>query len=241
MSAGEGASNAELLERLRRGDGEALGEIVEANMGLVRSVALRCAGRGVEYDDLVQTGAIGLLKAARSFDPGRGCAFSTYAVPLILGEIRRMLRDDGAVKIGRELKRRAQAAARARERLEQRLGRDVTVSEVAREAGLTPEETAEALGAALPVRSLSEPADGEEGRELGQIIGDPDDPYERICERRALSCAIGKLSKFERALLLCRFRRELTQKQTGWVLGVNQVKVSREEKKILAKLRAALG
>ena len=233
--------NADLLLALRRGDASALDALTERNMGLVRSIALRFTGRGVEYDDLVQTGVIGMIKAARSFDPAFGCVFSTYAVPLITGEIKRMLRDDGAVKVGRELKRRAVLTARAREKLENRLGREPRLSELARETGMTPEETAEALSAYSPVRSLSEPADGEEGCELGGVIADPDDPYSRICENEALKKAISGLCDFERRLIDLRFRRELSQSRAGEILGVSQVRVSRSEKRIIEKLRAAMG
>ncbi|MBQ7160263.1 MAG: sigma-70 family RNA polymerase sigma factor [Clostridia bacterium] len=233
--------NSALLLALKDGDESALDAIVERNMGLVRSAALRFTGRGMEYDDLVQTGVIGMIKAARSFDPSFGCVFSTYAVPLIIGEIKRTLRDDGTVKIGRELKRRAALAARARERLENRLGREPRLSELAEEAGMTPDETAEALAAYSPVRSLSEPADGEDGCELGGMIADPDDPYSRVCEREALGRAISGLGEFERRLVDLRFRRELSQSRVGELLGVSQVRVSRSEKKIIEKLRAAMG
>ena len=236
------AENALLLERLRQGDSSALDETVRANLALVTAVAARFTGRGMELEDLVQTGAIGLIRAARSFDPARGCVFSTYAVPHIAGEIRRALRDDGAIKVGRELKRRAREAARAREKLEQRLGREPRVSEIAAELGVSAADASQALGAAAPVRSLSEPVDGGDGSlELGGIVADPDDPYERVCERRALVCALRGLDPFERKLIAMRYLRGMSQQATGAALGVNQVKISREEKKIFTKLRAAMG
>ncbi len=232
--------NAALLASLKSGDSVALDLLVEKNMGLVRSIALRFTGRGMEYDDLVQTGAIGMIKAARSFDPGFGCVFSTYAVPLIAGEIKRALRDDGAIKVGRELKRRASLVARTRERLEERLGRDPRLSELAAEAGMTVEDTAEALAASSPVRSLAEQVDGEEGCELGGTVADPDDPYSRVCEREALIRAVSGLGESERRLIDLRFRRELSQTRVGELMGISQVRVSRSEKKILEKLREAM-
>ncbi len=232
-------NNAALLSRIREGDDEALSLLTEENMGLVRSLALRFTGRGVDYDDLVQTGTIGMIRAARSFDPSYGCVFSTYAVPLIVGEIKRMLRDDGSVKIGRELKRRAMIAARAREKLEGELGREPKLSELARECGMTVEETAEALAAYTPVRSLSESA-GDDMPELGDMIADPDDMYETVCERQALAAAVARLEPFQRSIVYLRYKKELSQAQTGAILGVSQVKVSREEKKIIEELRRKL-
>ncbi len=232
-------NNAALLSRIKEGDDEALSLLTEENMGLVRSLALRFTGRGVDYDDLVQTGTIGMIRAARSFDPSYGCVFSTYAVPLIVGEIKRMLRDDGSVKIGRELKRRAMIAARAREKLEGELGREPKLSELAGECGMTPEETAEALAAYTPVRSLSESV-GEDMPELGDMIADPDDVYEIVCERQALAAAVSRLEPFQRSIVYLRYKKELSQAQTGAILGVSQVKVSREEKKIIEELRRKL-
>ena len=239
MTGERSDSNASLLERARGGDGEALGDLAERNAGLVKSVALRFTGRGVELDDLIQTGMIGMLKAARRFDPSFGCAFSTYAVPLIAGEIKRMLRDGGSVKIGRELKRRASQTARARERLESVLGREPRVSELAAETGLSIGETAEALAAYSPVRSLSDPV-GDDSDELGDLISDPSDDYERVCEEETLKSAISGLTDFERRVVYLRYGRELTQSQTGRLLGVSQVRISRAEKRILERLRAEM-
>ena len=232
--------NSLLLRSVREGDQAALDALVERNMGLARSVALRFTGRGMEYEDLVQTGVIGMIKAARSFDPGYGCVFSTYAVPYIAGESKRVLRDDGTVKIGRELKRRAAVCARAREAFTDRMGREPRLSELSRETGCTPEETAEALAACSPVRSLSEPVDGGEGCDLGGTIADPDDHYARICESDALTRAVAGLCEFERRVVDLRFRRELSQSRAGELLGVSQVKISRSEKRIIQKLKEAM-
>lgn len=232
-------NNAALLLRIKEGDDEALSLLTEENMGLVRSVALRFTGRGVDYDDLVQTGTIGMIRAARSFDASFGCVFSTYAVPLIIGEIKRMLRDDGQVKIGRELKRRAMIVARGREALEARLGREPKLGELAKECEMSPEDTAEALAAYTPVRSLSESV-GDDMPELGDMIADTDDAYERICERQSLAAAVSRLEPFQRSIVYLRYKKELSQAQTGAILGVSQVKVSREEKKIIEELRRKL-
>ncbi|MBQ3099848.1 MAG: sigma-70 family RNA polymerase sigma factor [Clostridia bacterium] len=232
-------NNALLLSRIKDGDEDALASLTEENIGLVRSLALRFVGRGVDYEDLVQTGTIGMIRAARSFDDSYGCVFSTYAVPLIVGEIKRMLRDDGPVKVGRELKRRAALAARTRERLENELGRDVRLSELAAECGMSQEDAAEALAAYTPVRSLSE-SFGDDMPELGDTIADGDDAYERICERQALIGAIAQLEPFQRSIIYLRYKKELSQAQTGRLLGVSQVKVSREEKKIIEALKRKL-
>lgn len=232
--------NFALLTRIKQGDQTALDSLVERNMGLVRNIAKRFTGRGIDYEDLVQIGVIGMIKAARSFDPAYGCVFSTYAVPHISGEIKRTLRDDGSVKIGRELKRRSAECAGARERLEGALGREPKLSELACEIGLSLEETAEALAAYSPVRSLSEPVDGDEGCELGGLIADPEDPYSAVCERQALRAAVAELDEFERRVVELRYRHELSQSRTGDILGVSQVRISRSEKKILEKLRSSL-
>lgn len=232
-------NNSSLLLRIREGDEEALARLTDENMGLVRSIALRFTGRGMDYEDLVQTGTIGMIRAARSFDPSFGCVFSTYAVPLIMGEIKRMLRDDGQVKVSRELKRRAMLVARARERLEGALGREPRLSELAAECGLSPEEASEALAAYTPVRSLSESA-GDDMPELGDMIADPEDAYERVCERNSLTAAVAELEPLQRSIVYLRYKKELSQAQTGALLGVSQVKVSREEKKIIELLRRKL-
>lgn len=232
-------NNALLLSRIKEGDEEALACLTEENIGLVRSLALRFVGRGVEYEDLVQTGTIGMIRAARSFDDSYGCVFSTYAVPLIVGEIKRMLRDDGPVKVGRELKRRAALAARTRERLENELGREIRLSELAAECGMSQGEAAEALAAYTPVRSLSE-SFGDDMPELGDTIADGEDVYEHICEHQALVGAIAQLEPFQRSIIYLRYKKELSQAQTGRILGVSQVKVSREEKKIIEALKRKL-
>ena len=168
--------NDTLLRQVAEGDAGALEELVECNMGLVKSVALRFRDRGTEYEDLVQIGAIGLLRAARSFDFSFGCMFSTYAVPLIIGEIRRHLRDDGIIKVSRTIRTRAVHLMREREQFTRREGREPTVGELGELTGYTAEEIVTALDAAGPVRSLSETVGGEDGAPLECFIADPDAP-----------------------------------------------------------------
>lgn len=222
------------------GDEGALDELVRINAGLVRSIASRYADRGTEIEDLVQIGTIGLIRAARGFDFSYGTVFSTYAVPLISGEIKRFLRDDGTVKIGRELRRRARICAAKRSEYISENGREPKMSELAELCGLTCEETAEALCASVGVRSLSETTGESESLTLESQIEDPADRIASLTENIALSEAIATLGKMQKAIVFLRFTRELSQAQTGKLLGVSQVKVSREEKKILQALRNAL-
>ncbi len=207
-------------------------------MGLVRHVAGRFLGRGVEYDDLVQIGSIGLLKAARAFSFDYGCLFSTYAVPLIIGEIKRFLRDDGPIKISRQVKSRSFALQRARDRLG-RLGiDDPTLTELAAEAALSVEEAAEALFSATPPVSLSF-SDGETPA-LDTMLSVDDTVADRLTESIALKEAIRRLSPLQQQIVLLRYQKDLSQSDVGRILSLSQVKVSREEKKILILLKAAM-
>lgn len=222
---------------------EATEELVRLNMGLVRSIALRFNGRGTEYEDLVQIGTIGMLKAIRTFEPERGTVFSTYAVPLIVGEIRRHLRDDGMIKIGREQRRLGTELRNAAARIMNEEGREAHIDELARRVGTSPEEAAIALEATTPVVSLSANLYGEDGTELESRIADCGemDEMERVRDRIALGQAIDRLSPLWKKIIVLRYYRNLTQQQTAERLGLSQVKVSREEKKILEKLREMLG
>lgn len=231
--------NLVLLKRLQEGDTEALTKIVEDNMGLVRHVAGRFLGRGVEYDDLLQLGAIGLLRAARAFSFDYGCAFSTYAVPLIIGEIKRFLRDDGALKVSRTIKSRATALQRAKEKFIASGCDDPPLSLLATECGVTVEEAAEALAASAPVCSLNAPTDDEHASVEYYLTADSD-PSEALCESIALKSAIRKLSPLQQQIVYLRYQRDLSQSDVGRILSLSQVKVSREEKKILALLKRAL-
>lgn len=232
--------NDTLLRQVAEGDEYALAELVENNMGLVKSVALRFRDRGTEYEDLVQIGSIGLLRAARSFDFSFGCMFSTYAVPLIIGEIRRHLRDDGIIKVSRTIRTRAVHLMRERDQFARQEGREPTVSELSQLTGYTAEEIVTALDAAGPVRSLSETVGGEDGAPLENFIADPDAPLDRLTDHIALEQAIKRLSPDQQQIIRLRYFHRLSQQQVGNALGLSQVKVSREEKKILGLLREAL-
>ena len=224
----------------------ALEALVVENGGLVRQIAHRFVGRGIEEEDLIQIGTIGMIKAVRSFDLERGTAFSTYAVPLIVGEIRRHLRDDGLIRVGRGYKRLGALLLRERERILHEEGRDAGISELAALCGVSDAEAAEALDASMPISLLSEPISGSDGAEeqltLESRIPDTDSADEllRTEDRIALGQAIAHLSELHRKIVLLRYYRGYTQEETAMHLGLNQVKVSREEKKIMQQLRREL-
>lgn len=223
-----------LLTRAGQGDSAACEEALSEHAGLIWSVVRRYCGRGVETDDLYQLGCLGFLKAVRGFDPNYGTQFSTYAVPKIAGEIRRFLRDDGAVKVSRTLRERAQLIRAARQRLTQHLGREPALSELAAETDLSPEEIAEAELAAETPESLQ--AEREEGLSLEGLLG-TEAPEEALVERISLRQQIDSLPPQERMVILLRFYKGLTQQQAGRVLGVSQVQVSRLERRALERLR----
>ena len=232
--------NPTLIARAQAGDEEATEELFRKNAGLVRSIAARYVGRGTDFEDLCSLGNIGLLRAIRSFDLSRGLAFSTYAVPLIFGEIRRFLRDDGPIKVSRAPTRTGAAILRARERLAAEGVTEPTVSELATAAGVSAEEVSSALEALTPPRSLCEyTLPDESGATLEEMLTDADAP-EREFEKLALRGAIEKLPALWSKILLLRYFRDLSQMQTASILGLSQVKVSREEKKILRFLREEL-
>lgn len=226
-----------LLEAARTGDNTACEQLLEENSGLVWSVVRRYFGRGVDPEDLYQLGCLGFVKAVRGFDPAFGCQFSTYAVPKIAGEIRRFLRDDGAVKVSRGLRERGGAIQKARDRLQTELGREPTLSELAAETGLEPEEIATAETANAPVSSLQ--IDLGDGLTLEQLMGD-EGMEEQILERMALREAIAELGDRERQVIALRYFRGLTQEKTAGILGVSQVQVSRIERRAMTALRGKL-
>ncbi len=218
---------AEIAERLDRN------AMVEQNLGLVHSCAHRFKGRGIEYDDLFQAGCMGLVKATDAFDTQRGVMFSTYAVPVILGEIRRLFRDGGTVKVSRSIKELGVKTMRAKEQLSGVLGREPTVSEGAGAMDRPVEEVAEALAAATPPLSLTE--DDDEGG--GQIDLPVDSPEERLADLLSLKQVLSSLEEGDRRLIILRYYRGQTQTETAKVLGMTQVQVSRREKKILQYFR----
>ncbi|WP_251446751.1 sigma-70 family RNA polymerase sigma factor [Vermiculatibacterium agrestimuris] len=226
-----------LLEAAREGDNGACTQLLEENSGLVWSVCRRYFGRGVDPEDLYQLGCLGFVKAVRGFDPGFGCQFSTYAVPKIAGEIRRFLRDDGAVKVSRGLRERGGSIRQARDRLQSALGREPTLSELGMETGLEPEEIAAAETANAPVSSLQ--MDLGDGLTLEQLMGD-EGMEEGVLEKLALREAVAALPEREKQVVALRYFRGLTQDKTAKILGVSQVQVSRIERKAVARLRELL-
>ncbi len=231
--------NVDLIRRFRRGEKSAGEELVELNMALVYSMAGRFSGRGADLSDLVETGTIGLVKAINTFDTERGCAFSTYAVPLIFGEIRRFLRDDGMLKVSREEKRLAVLLGRERER-RLNAGEKTDIKSLAASVGVSVEAAVSALFSEAPVRSFEECIfDDDDTGTLGSTISD-DEEETRNFERIALRYAIDRLSPQSRKLIILRYFRDMSQAETAKALGLSQVKVSREEKKIIAELRMAM-
>ncbi|MBQ7391932.1 MAG: sigma-70 family RNA polymerase sigma factor [Clostridia bacterium] len=234
--------NQELLRRAREGDSDAEAALVEENLGLVRKVARRFLDRGTEYEDLVQIGTIGMIKAIRSFSTERGTVFSTYAVPLIIGEIRRHLRDEGLIKVSRIYKRQGLILMCEKNRIAAEEGREAGVAELAARCGVSIEEAAVSLDAMSPVTSLSDFVYGEDTVTYENVIPDEESEREseRICDRIALSQCIHRLPELWQKIVLMRYFRNMTQQQTAMALGLTQVKISREEKKLLAALREEL-
>ena len=218
----------------------ALETIIEENMGLVRSIALRFRERGTEYDDLLQIGTIGMIKAVRSFDPSREVVFSTYAVPMIMGEIKRHLRDDGPVKISRIYKKLSAELGRVRSKILIDEGREPTIMELAERCGVSVEDAAVALETVNPISSLSETYGDDEKLTLESQLASADCEIERLTDKIALGQAIGHLPREWQRIITLRYYRNMTQQQVADALGLSQVKVSREEKKILAALREEL-
>ncbi len=208
--------------------------LVTENLGLVHSCANRFRGSGVEYDDLFQAGCVGLIKAAAGFDPSLGFRFSTYAVPAILGEIKRIFRDGGAVKIGRSAKEKARNLFAIKEELSAVLGREPTVTEIADKANLDVSETASLLCACMPVISLT--CDEDEGQTDIPVESEE----ERLSSHIDLMNSLDALDETERLLIEYRYFRGLTQTVTAKKMGLSQVQVSRKEKAILLKLRKML-
>lgn len=225
----------ELLRRAQSGDRDAMEQMVTENSGLIWSIARRFFGRGVDADDLYQLGCVGFLKAVAGFDETYGTCFSTYAVPKISGEIRRFLRDDGAVKVSRGVKERAQQIRTARMRLEQTLGREPTLSELSAETGIEPEEIAMAETATGPTESLQR-ENGETGFTLEHTLGDYEQE-ERMVEHVALREAVRGLPEREQQVIALRFFRGMTQQRAAGVLKISQVQVSRLERRAVEKLR----
>lgn len=210
-------------------------ELVEKNLGLVHACANRFRGRGAEYEDLFQAGCVGIIKAADNFDPSRGFSFSTYAVPVILGEIKRIFRDSGSVKVGRALKERSRAAMKRREEIATSLGREPTVTELAQVLGIETAEAAMLINASMPVISLT--VGEENGEQLDIPVQSPED---EVSDLLALRQAVESLDERDRKMIEMRYYDGLTQSATAAALGMTQVQVSRREKAVLLILRKKL-
>ncbi|MBQ3195534.1 MAG: sigma-70 family RNA polymerase sigma factor [Clostridia bacterium] len=230
-------NDTELFEAVAQGDSDALAALVEENMGLVKSLALRFRDRGTEVEDLVQIGTIGLIKAIRGFDTGFGTRFSTYAVPLISGEIKKHLRDDGIIKVSRELKRKGALLCREKQRLMTETGEEPHISQLAQVSGMTVEEAAYALDAAAPVGSIYESGEGELAPEDTLWT----DNVASFSESLALRQAVKSLPAEDRQIVALRYYKGLSQTETARCMGLTQVKISRREKKIMEELRKLLG
>lgn len=209
--------------------------IAEENLGLVHLCANKFRNRGIEYDELYSAGCIGLLKAVKAFDANRGVRFSTYAVPVILGEIKRLFRDGGAIRVSRSLKELSVRVQKLCEEFRRREGREPTISELAAISGESEADISEALCVSQPLLSLTSGDDEE-----GQIDVPVESPDESIVDLLALRQIMARLEPNDRALLELRYFRNLTQSKTAQALGMTQVQVSRREKKLLAQMRKEL-
>lgn len=211
-------------------------EFIKNNLGLVHSCCTRFKGKGIEYDDLFQAGCIGLIKAQRGFDESRGLKFSTYAVPVILGEIKRMFRDGGSIKVGRTLKELSLKVTRENERLAKALGREPTVNEIAKSLSVSAESVAEALCASQPTLSLT--CEDDDG--ISEFDVAVDGGSEKLIESISLDEVMSSLPDSDRMLIYLRYFGSKTQTETAKQLGMTQVQVSRRERIILGKLRQML-
>lgn len=229
-----------LIGRAHQGDKEARDTLFEENIGLIYSVARRFLGRGVEMEDLFQIGSIGLLKAVDKFDPAFEVKFSTYAIPMILGELKRFFRDDGMIKVSRSIKENQHRVYLAREKIEKELGREPSLKEIAEMLEMPPEEVAMTMDSAAEVESLYRTVYQSEGTDISLIdkIPEKENAEEHLLNRIFLEEILGKLESSDRKLLYMRYFQDQTQTQIAEQLGVSQVQVSRMEKRILKKLRS---
>lgn len=230
--------NAVLLERVKQGDKEAEEIIINQNMGLVWSIAKRFYGRGCEMDDLSQIGALGLIKAVKKFDTTFNVKFSTYAVPMIMGEIKRFLRDDGVIKVSRSLKELAIRGYNAQQRLTKLYGREPTILEIAKECEVEPENMVEALEAVVPPDSFDKTIYDNGDNKISMIDKLPaDDTEDDTLNKIMIDDALALLKPRERQVIILRYFKCMTQTQVSQIIGVSQVQVSRIEKNVLGKLK----
>lgn len=228
-----------LIRKSHDGDKEAREQLVEENVGLIWCVVKRFYGRGTEAEDLFQIGSIGLLKAIDKFDVSYDVKFSTYAVPMISGEIKRFLRDDGMIKVSRSLKELSYKSLQVREQLTARLGREPTVEELSGEMGVEKEELVQAMEAGGEVESLYRPIHQKEGSEIRLLdkLEEKEKREDKILDRMVLKQLLETLDFQERRLIYLRYFAEKTQSDVGKIMGISQVQVSRMEKRIIDRLR----
>jgi RNA polymerase sporulation-specific sigma factor len=228
-----------LIQKAQDGDGEATEILVRKNIALVKSLVKKFLNRGHEYEDLLQLGCIGLIKAIQNYDPTYNVRFSTYAVPMIMGEIKRFLRDDGMIKVSRSLKELVNKSSVAREQLKGSLGRDPTVQEIADEIGTTSEEIVYAMDAVRTPASIYDVIYEDEDSPILLIdkISEESTEAEEVMDRVTLKELLSKLDKRERTIIIMRYFRDRTQSEIADLLGISQVQVSRIEKKVLTKMR----
>lgn len=232
-----------LITQAHKGDKAARDRLVEENVGLVWSIVRRFAGKGCETEDLFQIGSIGLIKAIDKFDVSFDVKFSTYAVPMIAGEIRRFLRDDGMIKVSRSVKEMGIKVNAAREKLAGALGREPTLEEIAGSVGASREEVAASLEAGAQIESIDAPAPGGEETSLSlldRISGETGD-NEEVLDRMVLKSLLRSLGDQERELIVRRYFYGQTQTKIAGLMGISQVQVSRMEKRILNQMRRELG
>lgn len=228
-----------LIQKSHDGDERARAQIVEENVGLIWCVVRRFLGRGIESEDLFQIGSIGLLKAIDKFDFSFNVKFSTYAVPMISGEIQRFLRDDGIIKVSRSLKEMAYKAYIAKENLQERYQREPTLDELAKHMQVEKEELVMALDACGEVESIYKPVYQKDGNEVSLLerLEEKEPQEEKILDRMVLGQLLNELEKEERQIIYLRYFENKTQSEIGKSLGISQVQVSRLEKKILKRMR----
>lgn len=231
-----------LIRLSQEGDKQAREQLVTENVGLVWSMVRRFLGRGCEAEDLFQIGTIGLMKAIDKFDVSFDVKFSTYAVPMIMGEIKRFLRDDGMIKVSRTLKETHMKLRAAGEMLSAQLGRDATLEEIAQVTGIGMEDLALALEACTEVESLSKPVNRADGSEstLGERLPGEEDCTDRIVNHLVTEQLLASLEEEERRLIILRYFENKTQTEIAGIFGVSQVQISRMEKKILQRMRSLL-
>lgn len=231
-----------LIRLSQQGDRQAREQLITENVGLVWSMVRRFMGRGCEAEDLFQIGTIGLIKAIDKFDVSYDVKFSTYAVPMISGEIKRFLRDDGMIKVSRTLKENNMRLRAAEERLSIKLGRDATLEEIAEDTGMSMEDIVLAMEACTEVESLSKPVNRSDGTEstLAERIPGDEDATEQIVNHLVMKQLLDALGEEERYLIELRYFKNKTQTEIAELLGVSQVQVSRMEKKILQRMRTLL-